>query len=195
VTKSILADVDYQETFLEIPDAVPPPKFLELLSSLGTITKSHQWWVGDALVYAEQQYGDGDGSQYADALGLEPHTLTNYRWVAASVTRSRRRVDLSWSHHAEVARLGTDAQRSVLARAKRDGWTVRQLRDYVALTYPQSQPSLFGDDDGSDPDRERRDIETNRRLEEIERTLDAGDSVDAQDVRWLLELAKRAVRS
>lgn len=162
----------------------------DVLAALGTIERSRQWWVGDALVYAERRFGEDTFSQLAEALELEPHTLTNYRYVSSSVEPSRRRDDLSWSHHAEVARLTPARQKSALTKAADEGWTVRQLRDYVALKWPQTvaQPSL--DDD----ERERDEVEMNRRLERIELVVQSGDPVDADDVRWLLAIARRVIR-
>jgi hypothetical protein len=185
-----VADVGYEPLWLDLPDGLPQERFVEVLRSLGGIARGYQWWIGDALVYAESHYGDELAYQLAEELNLEPHTLTNYRWVASSVDRKRRRDDLSWSHHAEVARLGPKAQAEVLARAASEGWTVRQLRDHVAIVYPQSQPGLFNDDDG---DQAR--VSENRRLESIERRFEADGQVDPDDVRWLLGVARRAIRS
>lgn len=185
-----LPDVGYELVGLDLPDDLPQERFVEVLRSLGAISRGHQWWIGDALCYAESHYGDEGTFQAAEELGLEPHTLTNYRWVASSVDRKRRREQLSWSHHAEVARLGPKAQGEVLDRAIAEAWTVRQLREHVALVYPQSQPPLFGDDDG---DQAR--VSENRRLESIERRFEADGQVDPDDVRWLLSVARRAIRS
>lgn len=185
--------VRYRPTRLVLPRGMDVEAFLEILRALGGMARNVQWWAGDALVYAEKTYGDDMAATYADALGLEPHTMVNWRWVADSVAPSRRREDLSWSHHAEVARLHHDAQKTALARAAKEEWTVRQLRDYVAMTWPQSQPGLFGDDDGNG---DRRDeVADNRRLEKIELALDSGDDVDADDVRWLVVIARRVIRS
>lgn len=184
-------DVGYEPLWLDLPAGLPQERFAEILRGLGAMARGVQWWVGDALVYAEQNYGDELTFQLAEELDLEPHTLTNWRWVASSVDRKRRREQLSWSHHAEVARLGPKAQAEVLARAIAEAWTVRQLREHVALTYPQSQPPLFGDDDGNDQSSRFE----NRRLEAIERRFEADGSVDPDDVRWLLAVARRAIRS
>lgn len=166
-------------------------EYEDLLRGLGAMARGHQWWCGDALVYGEKHFGEDVFSQAAEALGLEPHTLTNWRWVASSVTVARRRETLSWSHHEAVARLAANTQRSVLARAEKEGWTVRQIRDHVAMTYPQSQPQLFDGD--VEPAGERDDVDVQKRLDLIERRLDSGD-VEDDDVRWLLQLAKRLTR-
>jgi hypothetical protein len=189
--------VHYESTALVIDDGLEIDEWLFVARALGAMTRGHQWWVGDVLVYGER-YGEDVFSQAAEELGLEPHTLTNWRWVASAVKPSRRRDDLTWSHHAEVARLGPKAQRDTLARAAKLDWTVRQLRDHVALTYPQSHPELFGDDSGEPSGRAEVDIQ--KRLEELERKLDGAmptdyySRIDLADVRWLLDLAKRLTR-
>jgi hypothetical protein len=154
--------VQYEPLELKIERELTPRQYEDLLAALGGMTRNHQWWVGDALVYGESRWGE-EAAQYADALGLAAKTMVNWRYVASSVTRSRRRDDLGWSHHAEVARLGSDAQRTTLAKAAKAGWTVMQLRDYVAITYPQSQPQLFGDDDGLSPQTAREERDTQHR--------------------------------
>lgn len=190
MTRTPTPEVEYKPTQLVIPAEMTIDEYVALLRSLGAIVHGHQWWGGDALVEGERRYGD-DFAQYADELGVEPHTLTNWRWVADSVKPSRRREDLSWSHHAEVARLDPKAQKAALAHAAKEGLNVRQLRDYVALTWPQARQEHL--DLG--PLNPREEIDVNKRLEQIERTLEAGDDVDAADVRWLVDLAKRLVRS
>lgn len=187
--------VDYRATQLVIDGALELDEYENLLATLGRITRGHQWWVGDALVYGENRYGEDTFSQAADALDLEPHTLVNYRYVASAVEPSRRREDLTWSHHAEVARLTAGDQRRALAAAVKNGWNVRQLRDHVAITWPAKAQLELTDDTGRLGDQE--EITVNRRLEEIATRLDAGGyDLDAAlgDLRWLHAIARRLVR-
>lgn len=182
--------VRYEPTRLVIPTNLTLDEFVGLLRSLGGIARGHQWWVGDALVEGEKRYGE-EIAQHAEELNLEPHTLTNWRWVADSIKSSRRREDLTWSHHAEVARLPAKDQTTALAKAAKESWTVRQLRDYVAITWPvPTQQRLEHDHD------DRDDIADNRRLEAIERTIDTDGvaGIDESDVRWLLDIARRTIR-
>jgi hypothetical protein len=55
--------------------------------------------------------------------------LRNYAWVARRFAASRRRVDLSFQHHAELASLDVDEQDDWLRRTKEYDWTVKQLRN------------------------------------------------------------------
>ena len=60
--------------------------------------------IGDALRYGERRWGE-TYAQVMDATGMAYQTLANAKWVASRVPVQRRRTELSWSHHAEVASL------------------------------------------------------------------------------------------
>jgi hypothetical protein len=61
-----------------------------------------QWWAGDFLNLTERQLG-AQGENLLSDLGWEPKTLWNVKDVAKSIETSRRREEISYSHHAEVA--------------------------------------------------------------------------------------------
>lgn len=175
----------YGATELGLPDDLGVDEWVDLLRSLGAIARGHQWWVGDALVFGEEHFGDEQAFAHADELGLEPHTQTNYRWVASAVAPSRRRDDLSWSHHAEVARLEPRQQRSALAWAAKNGAGVRELREYVAIHWPSGDASRPpADATAGDPD------ELQRRAGRVRDALDRLYEFDPQigsDVAYLLD--------
>lgn len=185
--------VDYKPTHLAITEKLELDEYQELLASLGAITRGHQWWVGDALVYGENRYGEDTFSQAAEALRLEPHTLVNYRWVSASVPTSRRRVKLTWSHHAEVARLEPKQQTEMLREAEKRGWGVRELREACAIRHPQPGKSAAAAGEPAAPLSDADQALMNRRLEGIAAALDAANAdqenwhthLDLDDVRWL----------
>lgn len=161
----------------------------DVAQALGAMARGHQWWIGDLLVYSEDKFGE-EFAQLEAELELEPRTAGNYRYVAAAVAPSRRREDLSWSHHAEVARLKPAQQKSMLKWAAEEAATVRELRIRVAIEFPaggEPSPALPGLEPAEEPDVQKR-------LERIERALEAGNMVDLDDVRWLLLLAKRLTR-
>lgn len=94
---------------------------------LGTLRDATAWWLGDWLIFGEGVYGE-KYAQAVEATGRSKQTLKNYLWVASNVPASRRRDDLSWSHHAEVASLEPKQQRSWLTRAAREGWSIEEMR-------------------------------------------------------------------
>jgi len=106
-----------------------------------------QWWIGDWLNYGEKAYGE----KYTDAEALtelERQTLTNYAYVSAHVTISRRRENVSYSVHAEVAPLPPDQQRAILTRAAEEDLTVGEVRAAIRQTRletraPSALPGVF----------------------------------------------------
>lgn len=89
-----------------------------------------QWWRGDWSNYGAQAYGEAY-SQEIDKFGVDYSTVANERWVAKQFEFSRRRENLSWSHHAEVASLDRAEQDEVLDRAEQEGMTRKELRQLV----------------------------------------------------------------
>jgi len=91
-----------------------------------------QWVIGDWLNFGERKYGE----TYARALELWPEmsyqTLKACRWVAERVEMVRRRTNLSWSHHRDVAALPADEQEKWLTRAELHGWSHKELRKQMA---------------------------------------------------------------
>jgi hypothetical protein len=76
---------------------------------LGEITRCNQWWIGDWLCYGVARWGE----KYVGASRITAYdvsSLRNMAWVAARFTPSRRRDNLSWSHHVAVAPLEPKAQ-------------------------------------------------------------------------------------
>lgn len=94
---------------------------------LGAMGRSVRWWVGDWLVFGDAVYGELM-AQAVGATGLAETTLLNYRWVAERVPKSRRRHEVSFSCHTEVAPLKAAQQKKWLAVASREQLTQRELR-------------------------------------------------------------------
>ena len=92
--------------------------------------RASRWLLGDWLNYGEATYGQ----KYIEAVaitGLEVGTLMNLAYVASRFGMSRRREELSWSHHYEVASLdGPEADR-LLEQASEQGWSRNRLRTEV----------------------------------------------------------------
>lgn len=94
---------------------------------IGAISRGSSWWIGDWLLYCADTWGE----RYSEArriTGMDPKTLRNIRWVAASIEPSRRRGQLSYSHHELIAGLEVSEQEHWLDRAEADRLTVEDLR-------------------------------------------------------------------
>ena len=62
------------------------------------------------------------------STGLSYQTLRNYAWIAGRYPVARRRDDLSFGHHAEVASLSEDDQDMWLLRSSVQKWSRNDLR-------------------------------------------------------------------
>lgn len=94
---------------------------------LGKMSRCSQWWLGDWVRYGSQRWGE----KYKEAsriTGYDVKTLRNIVYVAEQVEMSRRRDNLTWSHHAEVCALDPAEQDKWLDRAVTQRLSVADLR-------------------------------------------------------------------
>lgn len=121
------------ETALDLQAGLSFDEWAEVGHTLGRIGRAHQWWVGDWLNYGERAYGE-KYSQAMDATGLDYSTVANAAWVSKSVEVSRRRENLSFSHHREVAKFEPAEQDEWLDRAEAEDWSRSELREQLQGT-------------------------------------------------------------
>ncbi len=96
---------------------------------LGGVSRSTSWWVGDWVRFGQRRYR-GDSYRYASRVtGYDEKTLRNYAYVANRYDQSRRRHTLTWSHHAELAKLDPIDQEHWLNEAQARKLTVAALRE------------------------------------------------------------------
>jgi 16S rRNA G966 N2-methylase RsmD len=81
-------------------------------------------------------------SQEMDETELDYHTLQNYKWVAGSVEMSRRRDNLSFSHHEAIAKLNPSEQIKILEEAENEKLDVHDLRQKVREQNKLPTPEL-----------------------------------------------------
>lgn len=101
--------------------------FEELCVFIGTVHRASSWWMGDTLNQIEMRYGDLV-YQAAEHLGVSPQTVKNVMSICERVPRSRRRENVHFSTHAEVAALEPEQQKDWLQKAEQNGWTKNDLR-------------------------------------------------------------------
>lgn len=119
-------------TSLDVVD--PTFTFGQFESALHGVTAagdSVRWWLGDLLVFGEARFGE-EYAQALDGMRLSEHQLRRYRWVAERISPVRRRENLSFSHHQEVAALEPVDQERLLAIAEEGQLSVAALRDAMA---------------------------------------------------------------
>ncbi len=99
-----------------------------LLAELETQTKKHvRFELGDAMIFGKRTYGEMY-NQWMEATGRKPSDLRSMVSVASRVPAVNRLTGLSWSHHAAVANLPPQAQRTWLIRAEQQRWSKDKLR-------------------------------------------------------------------
>lgn len=90
-----------------------------------------QFAVGDWIVYGNKKYGE----MYAQAIsatGKAYGTLANYAWVAGRIEPSRRRVNVRFGQHSEVAKYTPELQDHFLDMAEAHDMSVMEVRQMVA---------------------------------------------------------------
>jgi hypothetical protein len=103
------------------------PQWVAVGRRLGGISRSNQWWLGDWLRYGTVKWGE----RYVEAAkiaGYDVRSLANMASLAACFEMSRRRDNLTWSHHAVVAALDPDEQDKWLDMAAAERLSVADLR-------------------------------------------------------------------
>jgi hypothetical protein len=91
------------------------------------MTRCSQWWIGDWVRYGTGRWGE----KYKEAsriTGYDVQSLRNIAYIAGRVEVSRRRYNLTWSHHAEVSSLDPDEQDRWLDLAETERMSVADLR-------------------------------------------------------------------
>jgi hypothetical protein len=93
----------------------------------GTVGRACGWWIGDWLNFGNVAYGE-KYSRAARVSKYDVQTLMNMAYVASRFEISRRRENISWSHHAELAALPQELQNKWLDHIEANRLTVRDLR-------------------------------------------------------------------
>lgn len=111
----------------QLPEQLNFEDWLACGQLLNRIEGSVQWWRGDWWAYgSNRKYGDGE--EIAAKADLDYGTVRNYASVARAFELSRRRDNLSFSHHAQVMDAAPEERDRWLDRADREKWSVSQLR-------------------------------------------------------------------
>jgi site-specific DNA-methyltransferase (adenine-specific) len=85
------------------------------------------FWLGDWLNYGEKHYGE-TYSQAIENTGFDYGTLANDKYVAGKVESSRRRENLSFAHHQDVADLKPEQQKELLDLAEKEDIKSKEFR-------------------------------------------------------------------
>jgi hypothetical protein len=117
---------------LQLRSDMPFSEWKEVGRRLARICDGSAWAMGDWIVYGQTAYG----RRYIEAVkatDLDYKTLRNYAWVARRFAPSRRRLGLSFQHHAQVAALSDAEQDLWLGRCETLGWSRGELRRQLSI--------------------------------------------------------------
>lgn len=126
-------------TSLEIPEDATFREWETIGDTLRKIDGSRLWWWGDWCNHGERRFGE----KYTQALEASDYSyqgLANAAWVARQVDISRRRENLTWSHHLEVAHLKPADQDRWLARAEEKGLKRGEIRRLIQAEKMAAEP-------------------------------------------------------
>lgn len=110
----------------------------DMMERLQAVHHSILWVIGDGLAYGEAWFGE----EFSQAIAeYSKQTVYNAMSVAKRVPIYRRTVNLSFSHHAEVAALSADKQVEYLKLAAERRLKVSELRQLIR-TKEEPEPRL-----------------------------------------------------
>lgn len=111
---------------------------------IGAVGRCIQWLLADWIAYGNAKFGE----RYALAgriTGYDTQTLMNMVYVASRFPISRRRENLSWSHHETLAAQAREEQDHWLDQATTHRWSVADLRMMVRASRNRAST---GEDEG-----------------------------------------------
>lgn len=125
---------DFTATGLVLPEEMAFDDWAALGGQLRLFVKASLWWWGDWLLFGERKYGE----MYSQALEVSDHayqSLANAVFVSSKIEFYRRRENLSWAHHQEVASLPQVEQDEWLERAECESLSRNELRRALSIRH------------------------------------------------------------
>ena len=127
-------------TGLVIAEDASEAELIEVGRQLAAAEGALQWWVGDLAVAMGKRYGESYVA-LMEATGLDYDTCRKAKVVAKKIELFRRRHNLSWSHHAEIAGMDDTEADQWLDRAEKKSWTRADLRRELKAAKRSTLPS------------------------------------------------------
>lgn len=118
------------QTCLRLPEGLSIESWRQMGERIQAVTDLSAWWIGDWLIYGQKHYV-GRYRRAMEGTSLHYQTLRNYAWVARKFNPDRRRKELTFHHHMEVAALTKEEQDHWLDFAARLHWTRDELRRQI----------------------------------------------------------------
>ncbi len=116
------------ETGLMIREDTPFDVWAGLVGRLVEAEKRVHWYLADLINFGERRYGEMY-AQALDATTWSYQTLRDVTWVGRRIESSRRRDNVGFSIHKEVAALEPADADELLDRYEQEGWSQKALRE------------------------------------------------------------------
>lgn len=127
---------------LDLDKDITLDEWKEVGARLKMMSGAVQWWIGDWLNFGWKKYEHGKYDLALEELDYKKKTLENLRSITSLVESSRRREDLEFSFHAEIAHLDPPDQVYWLNKAVDENMTVRELREAIREMERPDSPEL-----------------------------------------------------
>jgi hypothetical protein len=123
-------------THLALDEQIAYEEWAAIGRFLVLVNRASMWHIGSWWRHGEHHYGEA-ATQALDT-GYALSTIQNAAWVCDRIDPSRRREDLEFAFHAEVASLPPDEHDTWLDRAAEAGWSKSRLRENIrAVRVPE----------------------------------------------------------
>jgi hypothetical protein len=155
--------ISFTRTGIQFHTQLSHKEWEEVGKFLGRLNTSIQWIVGDWIAYGEVVYGE-TYEQASKLVRRSVKTLQNWCYVCSSVEISRRREDLSFTHHTYVAALSPEDQEHFLKLASNNRLSVKKLNEQIAASKADIISPSPTDDEPVNPLANRRTIRTIHRV-------------------------------
>ena len=125
---------------LRLPIDTTRDEYEALGYALGAAHRAIQFAGGDYILEGEKLFGQ-EAYQLQESLGISEEQRRQWVRVAERIPLERRRPELRWAHHREVAALEPAEQDAWLEKAVLNGWTKGEM---VAHMKPDGTPEPRG---------------------------------------------------
>ena len=110
------------------PETITREDWIALGCEFAQATSQASWAFADWLAAGHAAWGADAMREAAEATGASPGKIRNYRRTSVAYPIVRRRIELAFSHHLEVARLPEAEAERILDTALDESWSRDRTR-------------------------------------------------------------------
>jgi hypothetical protein len=140
---------EFGPNYLRLQGDTPWEAYEKTVDSLLGANDALPWWIGDALLFGENKWGEMYTQAIQEKYQREYDTLRNYVYVARAYQFGDRSPNLSWTHHLRMAVLPEEQRAELMAEAqpqegdKRPRLSVRDVQERVRDLTSTEEERLF----------------------------------------------------